>query len=1048
MNGKLDLSGSSQSINGLSGIGVVDSNAAGTPTLTVGNNSANSTYLGVIQNSSGTLSINKTGAGTLTLNNNNTYSGATNITGGTLKLALTPSSVVPLANLKTWFDPAAADTVVTSAGKVTQLVNRAGGDVAAQATVASQPTLNTSNAAFNGLPTLTFSGAQYLSGFNAAYLNGSAYTIFTVSAVNAAGNQYMLGTNHSGTDNQGLHFGYRTTNDFTLAQYANDLDYTTAVGYNGTSEVAMDWAGKLDTTSGHALYFNGGSAVKTTPSTVGFNAQTSTDGILGAGYAFNNPFHGDIGEVLIFNSALSDAQRLAVDSYLQNKWGIAAASSWTSNVLPSNTPVAISGGGTLDLNGGNQSIGSLASSDPSTQVLLGAGTLTTGGDGTSTTFAGMISGSGGLTKLSGGALTLSGASTYSGSTTINGGTLRAANATGSATGSGAVTINAGTLSSGPVGTISGSVSAGSGASAIAPGDIGAIGTLTLGSTLTLNGSSTLHFDINGLTSDLLAITGAISMSGGGTSNLSFDSIAGLVAGHTYTLATFASSSLTNASFVFSGVPSGFHVQVDPTDIQLITSNGSAQWNANGTGDGFYGTATNWSPNSLPSGQGIVATFGNGASNQITPGPAAVTVKVNGNFTVGSLAFGNTNGTQFILANDSATSSPSITLDNGGVGGGASIVVGSGVTATQQIFANIVLNDNLKFNVASGTTLEFGNTGTFSEMGSSRSVSLVGGGTVQIDSAAAYTGTTTIHGGTLRTSGSGSIGNNTGAAVLDATGGASFSSTLNIGGTQTLSSLTTATDMAGGVATLKLSTGGALTVGGASTFTGTTNFQANSTLNVAGTLHVTAGATSVGTGVTATVAAGATLELDGSISSLTDAAALSSGTVTNSLLRAAVKNDGTLQVDVNAIQQVGGIDPNTGTTGGVVLSSGASLTADHINQTSLVIGNGATFTLAPSDSNGNPMASTMATLSPGPAAPGSAAIGSSGLILAGSLAPTSSFLASSASLLGTSSATAAPAVSLNSAVASVSPVPEPSAIVLLLIGGASLLLTLRRKVGSR
>ncbi len=407
----------------------------------------------------------------------------------------------------------------------------------------------------------------------------------------------------------------------------------------------------------------------------------------------------------------------------------------------------------------------------------------------------------------------------------------------------------------------------------------------------------------------------------------------------------------------------------------------------------------------------------------------MTVKVNGNFTVGSLAFGNTNGTQFILANDSATISPSITLDNGGVGGGASIVVGSGVTATQQIFANLVLNDNLKFNIASGATLQVG-TGTFSEMGGPRNVSLVGGGTVEIASAAAYTGTTTIHGGTLRTSGSGSIGNNTGAAVIDATGGANFSSTLNIGGVQTLSSLTTNTDMAGGVATLKLSTGGALTVGGTSTFTGTTNFQANSTLNVAGTLHVTAGATSVGTGVTATVAAGATLELDGSVSSLTDAAALSSGTVTNPLQRAAVKNDGTLQVDVNAIQQVGGIDPNTGTTGGVVLSSGASLTADHINQTSLVIGDGATFTLAPSDSDGNPMASSF---SPGPMARGIAAIGSSGsLLLAGSIAPSTSFLASHANLLSANSATAGPAISLSSAVSSVNAVPEPSSILLALL----------------
>jgi hypothetical protein len=51
------------------------------------------------------------------------------------------------------------------------------------------------------------------------------------------------------------------------------------------------------------------------------------------------------------------------------------------------------------------------------------------------------------------------------------------------------------------------------------------------------------------------------------------------------------------------------------------------------------------------------------------------------------------------------------------------------------------------------------------------------------------------------------------------------------------------------------------------------------------------------------------------------------------------------------QVVGGIDGSGKTQG----NADSDLTVDHVNQTSLVIGASAAFTLAPSDANGNPMA---------------------------------------------------------------------------------------------
>jgi len=80
-NGTLTMGGISHTINGLSGSGTIDG-ISGTPTLTVGDNNATSSFSGVIKNTAGTLSLTKIGTGSLTLTGVNTYSGATSISDG------------------------------------------------------------------------------------------------------------------------------------------------------------------------------------------------------------------------------------------------------------------------------------------------------------------------------------------------------------------------------------------------------------------------------------------------------------------------------------------------------------------------------------------------------------------------------------------------------------------------------------------------------------------------------------------------------------------------------------------------------------------------------------------------------------------------------------------------------------------------------------------------------------------------------------------------------------------------------------------------------
>ena len=91
------------------------------------------------------------------------------------------------------------------------------------------------------------------------------------------------------------------------------------------------------------------------------------------------------------------------------------------NAFSPNSAYTVASSAVLDLNGFDQTIGSLAGAG---NVTLGSAMLTTGNDGTSTTFSGAMSGTGGLTKIGAGTFTLAGSSTYTGPTAVGPATLQ------------------------------------------------------------------------------------------------------------------------------------------------------------------------------------------------------------------------------------------------------------------------------------------------------------------------------------------------------------------------------------------------------------------------------------------------------------------------------------------------------------------------------------------------------------------------------------------------------------------------------------------------
>ena len=81
----MDLNGTSQSVNSLSGSGIVDNTGGGTAALTLGTNDVAGTLSCSLQNTSGTLALLKTGSGNLTLAKASTHSGGfTNNGSGTV----------------------------------------------------------------------------------------------------------------------------------------------------------------------------------------------------------------------------------------------------------------------------------------------------------------------------------------------------------------------------------------------------------------------------------------------------------------------------------------------------------------------------------------------------------------------------------------------------------------------------------------------------------------------------------------------------------------------------------------------------------------------------------------------------------------------------------------------------------------------------------------------------------------------------------------------------------------------------------------------------
>lgn len=167
ISGTLDLNGTTQSINGLSGTGVVDNAAAGTASFTIGGNDASGTFSGILRDTGGALSVTKIGSGALTLTGANEFEGGFTNNGS--------GSITPNHNLAFGTGP-----VVSNAGTLY---------ATATTTFANTLTLNNSTLRIGGgnSRTITWNGPVTATGSSGISADGSTGGVTLGSTLNIAG---------------------------------------------------------------------------------------------------------------------------------------------------------------------------------------------------------------------------------------------------------------------------------------------------------------------------------------------------------------------------------------------------------------------------------------------------------------------------------------------------------------------------------------------------------------------------------------------------------------------------------------------------------------------------------------------------------------------------------------------------------------------------------------------------------------------------------------------------------------------------------------------
>ncbi len=266
-----------------------------------------------------------------------------------------PAASIP--DLMMWLDAtsdtAFIDSEKTDGGTISNWYNTNpqktnGGNNVAQTTAANKP-LYIRNA-IGGLPAIRFDGSNdYLNNTIASSAvnlptGNNPRTLFVVygnASPNPSGNSWNF-LFHYGTENntdQTFDFGACLTSTAgspaTLHMWNSEYVTNTKNTCDGREYIAsVTYKAITGSTisNGMSIYINGtlypnNNAVARTNGATGSGAAytaftTSNDLYIGSRMNGLDPFKGDVGEVIMFGRRLTDSERVSVESYLKQKWGI------------------------------------------------------------------------------------------------------------------------------------------------------------------------------------------------------------------------------------------------------------------------------------------------------------------------------------------------------------------------------------------------------------------------------------------------------------------------------------------------------------------------------------------------------------------------------------------------------------------------------------------------------------------------------------------------------------------------------------------------------
>ncbi|MGB7817030.1 MAG: autotransporter-associated beta strand repeat-containing protein, partial [Methylotenera sp.] len=652
------------------------------------------------------------------------------------------------------------------------------------------------------------------------------------TATGTANNSLVLEANNNITVNAGATVTVSGTGSVTMRADADN---------SGAGAVALNagivTAGGAVTLSGATMSSNAAGTINSAGGAVNLSTSTGTStlsGVIsGAGTSINKNGAGTLN--LTGANTYTGATNINAGTLLD------------SASIPNTSVVNVAAGATLDLNNQSEIVGSIVGAG---NIIMGTGNLTSGGNNLSTTFSGVISGTGGnFNKAGTGALTLSGNNTYTGLTVVQTGTIVAAsnNALG--------TVAAGTsVATGATLALQGDISVGAEALSINGTGLGANGALrnlsgnnSFAGTVTLAGNTEIQSDAGTLTlSAANSVTGAtrtLTVDGAGNTTINgtiTTTTGGLTKNNTGVLTLSGANTYTGTTTINAGTLR--YGANNAIATGAVTVNNGGIYDLNGFSDTIGALAVNSGATggSVTTGTGTLTLGGNvtsigGAGNAI----------ISGNLNLGA-------ATRTVTTTNAADGLTISAVVSGGVGltkaGNGAVTLAGANTYTGATAVNtgtlVAAHANALGGTATGTTVATGATLNINNVTlANESITINGTG---VGGAGALTGTgAAAVGGNVTTASNSSIGATSAASSLTINGMVTAANNLGIVGTGDVTATNASNNFTtvniNGAKNVSLRDVNTITVGnGVSNLTGNLTVRAGGNVTVANNIATTGG----------------------------------------------------------------------------------------------------------------------------------------------------------------------------------------------------------------